>query len=152
VEPAQDWKRYDLCINSLDDADGLVYIDTWGGTGGKLWWDDLVIEEMGLVNVLRCPGCPVTVRGENGTAYEEGRDYDRIMDPLLHPWISFHKLPEVKIPSGSRITENKVTTSRNNFRIYYKTACFFILQQPCISRRCNRIPEMDWYGGDYRDS
>ena len=39
---------------SHDFSDSISwYLGTWGGTGGKLWWDDLVIEEMGLVNVLR---------------------------------------------------------------------------------------------------
>ena len=51
------------------------------------------IEEIGLVNVLRRPGCPVTVRGENGTIYEEGRDYEKIVDPQLHPWIAYHDPP-----------------------------------------------------------
>ena len=68
-------------IHEAPERNGTV---RWAsGKEGKLWWDDLRIEEIGLVNVLRRPGCPVTVRGENGTTYEEGRDYEKIVDPLL---------------------------------------------------------------------
>ena len=68
-----------------------------------VWWDDLTIEEIGLVNVLRRPGCPVSVRAENGTVYEEGKDYQRIVDPSLHPWIAFHEAPVIKLTSNTRI-------------------------------------------------
>ena len=59
----QDWKRYDLVFNSLDNSEGRLYLGCWSGKTGKLWWDDLSIEEIGLVNVLRRPGCPVPARG-----------------------------------------------------------------------------------------
>jgi hypothetical protein len=107
VEQTQDWKRYDLAFNSLDHTECNLYLGTWGGESGKLWWDDLSVDEMGLVNVLRRPGCPVTVRGENGTVYEEGRDYARIVDPYLHPWIAYHDEPVVKLPAGTRIQEGE---------------------------------------------
>jgi len=76
AQRTQDWKRYDLVFNSLDNREGVLYLGSWSGKDGKLWWDDLRIEEIGLVNVLRRPGCPVTVRGEDGTAWEEGLDKD----------------------------------------------------------------------------
>jgi len=107
TDPTQDWKRYDLVFNSLDNSDAMLYVGTWSGRGGKLWWDDLTIEEIGLVNVLRRPGCPVTVRSENGTAYEEGRDYERIVDPLLHPWVAYHEPPTVRLTGNTRIKEGE---------------------------------------------
>src|SRR5581483_10444069 len=86
TERTQDWTHSDLVFNSLGHSDAMLSLGSWYGKDGKLWWDDLSVEEIGLVNVLRRPGCPVTVRGENGTAYEEGRDYEKIVDPQLHPW------------------------------------------------------------------
>ena len=97
VDATQDWKHYDLVFNSLDHTNGRVYLGTWSGKSGRMWWDDLLIEEIGLVNVLRRPGCPVTVRGEDGAPYEEGRDYQRIVDPQLHPWVAFHEAPLIKL-------------------------------------------------------
>ena len=91
TERTQDWQRVDLVFNSMDNSEGNLYLGSWYGKDGKLWWDDLAVEEIGLVNVLRRPGCPVSVCAENGNAYEEGKDYQRIVDPLLHPWIAFHE-------------------------------------------------------------
>ena len=106
-DATQDWKHYDLAFNSLDNTKGLLYLGTWGGTTGKVWWDDFHIDEVGLVNVMRRPGCPVTVRGEDGTAYEEGRDYSKIVDPLLHPWAAYHDPPTIHLLAGSRIKEGR---------------------------------------------
>jgi len=81
----------------------VLYAGSWSGKAGKLWWDDLSIEEIGLVNVLRRPGCPITVRGENGTVYEEGRDFEKIVDPQLHPWIAYHQLPAIKLTTTNKV-------------------------------------------------
>lgn len=105
AERTQDWKQYDLVFNSGDQADARIYLGSWGGRDGKVWWDDLTVEEIGLVNVLRRPGCPVTIRGENGTTYQEGRDYQKVVDPLLQPYRAYHTPPVVKLTPGSRISE-----------------------------------------------
>lgn len=107
AERTQDWKQYDLVFNSGDQAEARLYLGSWGGRDGKVWWDDLSVEEIGLVNVLRRPGCPVTVRGENGTTYEEGRDYQKIVDPQLQPYRAYHTPPTVKLLPGSRIAEGE---------------------------------------------
>ena len=103
ADSTQDWKHYDLVFNSLDFAEGRLYFGTWSGKDGKLWWDDLQIEEISLVNLLRRPGCPVTVRAEDGTVFEEGRDFERLVNPQLHPWIAYHEAPRLKLAPGSRI-------------------------------------------------
>jgi tetratricopeptide (TPR) repeat protein len=41
VEKTQDWKQYQLVFNSLDHNEGRLYLGTWNGKSGKLWWDDL---------------------------------------------------------------------------------------------------------------
>lgn len=101
----QDWKHYDVVFNSFEHTDARLYLGSWSGKDGKLWWDDLTVEEIGLVNVLRRPGCPVTVRGENGETYEEGRDYEKIVDRLLHPWRPYHAPPPIKLTQTTRIKE-----------------------------------------------
>jgi hypothetical protein len=107
TERTQDWTHYDLVFNSLDHRDATLYLGSWSGREGKLWWDDLSVEEIGLVNVLRRPGCPVTARGENGTLYREGRDYEKIVDPRLHPWQAYHEPPVIKLTSSTRIHEGE---------------------------------------------
>lgn len=103
VERTQDWKHYDMVFNSLEHDKGNFYLGTWNGKSGKLWWDDVRISEIGLVNVLRRPGCPVTVRGEDGVVYEEGRDFQKIVDPMLNPWWAYHEEPAIKLTPESRI-------------------------------------------------
>ena len=79
----QDWKQYHLVFNSMDETEGRIYLGVWGGKEGRLWWDDLTVDEIGLVNVLRRPGCPFTVQG-----FTEGKDYEPVVDPKLgqNPW------------------------------------------------------------------
>ncbi len=136
-DATQDWKRYDLCFNSFDYREGLLYLGSWLGTTGKLWWDDLRIEEMGLVNVLRRPGCPVTVRPENGQACEEGRDYEPIVDPLLHPWLAWHQPPPLKLTPGTRLQDG----ARLRVNYYHSIIVYEDRVTSCVSEP--RILE-DW--------
>jgi hypothetical protein len=107
AERTQDWKRYDIVFNSFDQTEANLYLGSWWGKDGKLWWDDLAIEEIGLVNVLRRPGCPVTVRSESGTMYEEEKDFEPIRDPMLHPWIAYHEAPIIRLKPGTRIKDGE---------------------------------------------
>ncbi|NLC57319.1 MAG: hypothetical protein GX774_10815 [Armatimonadetes bacterium] len=107
VARTQDWRQYHIVFNSLENREARLYLGSWSGREGKVWWDDLSIEEIGLVNVLRRPGCPVTVKGEDGTEYEEGRDFEKIVDPQLHPWRPYHEQPPIKLTANTRIQEGQ---------------------------------------------
>jgi Carbohydrate binding domain len=107
TERTQDWTRYDLVFNSLDHTDARLYVGSWYGKDGRLWWDDVSIEEIGLVNVLRRPGCPVDVHAESGTAYEEGRDFETIVDPQLNPWIAYHAPLKIQLTPATRVQEGE---------------------------------------------
>jgi hypothetical protein len=74
-----------------------------GGNTGKVWIDDVAVEEVGLANVLRRPGTPVQVRNEkSGEVYEEGRDFAAISDPQLD-FCWNHEGPAIQLLPGSRI-------------------------------------------------
>jgi hypothetical protein len=107
TDRTQEWTHYDLVFNSLDHTNAQLYVGSWYGKDGKMWWDDLSIEEIGLVNVLRRPGCPVGVRSESGVAYEEGRDFETIVDPQLNPWIAYHAAPKIRLTPQTRIQEGE---------------------------------------------
>jgi hypothetical protein len=107
LEGNADWQQVTLGFNSLGYNEVRVYAGVWGGEGGRLWIDDLRIEEAGMVNLLRRDGTPVTVRGEtNGIVYEEGRDYRRIVDSRLNFQMN-HDGPDIELAPESRIVDGE---------------------------------------------
>lgn len=107
VPATADWRKVVLGFNSLEHEKIRIYAGCWKGQGGRFWLDDLRIEEVGPLNVLRRPGTPAAVRGEkSGVVYEEGRDYAPIADPKLN--FRFDRAaPAITIPQGSRIQDGE---------------------------------------------
>ncbi len=109
VDPTSDWQPVIIGFNSLEYDKVRIYAGVWGGKEGRFWVDDLKIEEVGLVNVLRRPGTPLLVRDESsGTVYEEGRDFAPVSDPKLtfrfdHPGPTIRLLPESRIRDGQAL-------------------------------------------------
>lgn len=133
VDATQDWKHYDLVFNSLDHNMGRLYLGCWAGKSGLLWWDDVQIEEIALVNLLRRPGCPLTVEGEDGTKYEEGRDYYRVIDRLLNPWQPYHQPPLLTLTSSSRIHQKeRLRVSYYHPLIAYEDRVNYCLSEPKV--------------------
>ncbi len=106
VKRTQEWTCYDLLFNSLDHNKLNLYLGVWGGKTGRIWWDDAVLEEVGLLNPLRRAGTPLTVKGEDGTAYVEGKDFAPVRDeklaayPSYHQPLTLHLTPQSRIPRG----------------------------------------------------
>ncbi len=133
IDQTQDWKHYDIVFNSMECSTANLYLGSWNGKNGKMWWDDLSVEEIGLVNVLRRPGCPVALRGENGMAYEEGRDFVRIVDPQLHPWRAYHEQPPIKLAPNTRIKDGeRLRVSYYHPIIVYEDRLTSCLSEPKI--------------------
>ncbi len=133
TERTQDWKHYDLVFNSLSSAAANLYLGSWYGKEGKIWWDDVSVDEIGLVNVLRRPGCPVTVRSEGGTVYTEGSDYEKIVDPQLQPWIAYHQPLTINLTPNSRIKDGaRLRVSYYHPVIVYEDRVTFCLSEPQI--------------------
>ncbi len=127
VKRTQDWTLHHVIFNSLEYTQVRIYLGVWGGKGGALWWDDANIEEVGLLNVLRRPGCPLVVRSEDDTVYEEGKgfdtpsvlnpsnpaDFEPIRDERLGtvPWAGgyelYHQPPVITLTPNSRIREGE---------------------------------------------
>lgn len=113
VKRTQEWTCHDVVFNSLGYEEVRVYIGVWGGKGGKLWWDDVKLEEVGFLNVLRREGCPLAVRGEDGTEYEEGGDFEPVKDERMGtvPWPGsyelYHEAPPLRLTDNSRIQEGQ---------------------------------------------
>jgi hypothetical protein len=112
LRPTQDWGRVEVVFNSLEENEVLVYAGQWGGRSGTLWVDDLALEELALVNVLRRRGCPLVVAsGDGQTVYEEGRDFEPVRDaklgrdPYAGEYSFRHAGPALRLTARSRIRE-----------------------------------------------
>jgi hypothetical protein len=116
VQPTQDWTRIGVTFNSLDQVEVLLSAGQQGGQSGIFWLDDLALEELALVNVLRRPGCPLTVTDRTGKVrYEEGKDFLPVRDEKLgvvpypgeydftHPGAKLELTPNTRIRDGQRL-------------------------------------------------
>jgi hypothetical protein len=109
VPSTTDWREVVMGFNSLDYDKVRIYVGAWGGKSGRFWIDDLNVEEVGLLNVLRRPGAPVTVRNEKtGAIHKENEDFTVITDPKLnfrfdHDAPAIEILPASKIKNGQRL-------------------------------------------------
>ena len=110
LEPTADWKKVDVVFNSLEEREVSLYAGFWGEGKGTFWIDDLALEELALVNLLRRKGCPFVVKSADGkTTYEEGRDYEPVADAKLGqvPWGGEYEFEHpgavIRMTSRSRI-------------------------------------------------
>ncbi|AIE86565.1 hypothetical protein [Fimbriimonas ginsengisoli] len=111
VTPTADWKRVDVTFDTRENEEALLYLGVWGGTTGKMWFDDAKLEELGLTNVVRRPGCPVKVVTASGRVLREGEDYEPIADPKSGtiPWKGefeiTHPSPPIVLTKSSPLRE-----------------------------------------------
>jgi len=109
IPSSTDWRQVVMGFNSLDYDTVRIYVGAWGGKTGKFWVDDLQLEEVGLLNILRRPGTPLTVRDEKSQLiYEEGRDFAEVKDPRLnfrfdHQPPALEIIPAGRIKNGQRL-------------------------------------------------
>lgn len=113
VAQTQDWKRTDQTFNSGDSKVARIYFGVWGGAGGRLWLDDVRLEESAFVNLVRRTNCPLTVRGGDGRTLREGIDFEKLTDPNMGnvqwpgSYDAWHEPPILRIPSGSSVREGE---------------------------------------------
>ncbi len=133
VKPTQDWTRHHVLFNTLANDAVRVYAGVWGGKDGTLWMDDLAIEEVALVNLLRRPGCPLEVAVEpNGTKLRERYEFAELKDPKMGavPYAGgfdvYHEPPKL------RVTDRAVLRTGDRLRVsYYHAVTIYSGQVPC---------------------
>ncbi|MCS7224400.1 MAG: hypothetical protein NZ959_07580 [Armatimonadetes bacterium] len=108
IAETQDWTKLVMLFNSLEFSTIRLYAGLWGGREGRFWLDDWTIEEVGPINVLQRDGTPVTVKSEDGqVVYQEGKDYDRLVDQGFSFWNIDRPSPVIKIRPNGRIREGQ---------------------------------------------
>ncbi len=112
VKATQDWKTHHVVFNSLTNTEANIYLGCWGGRTGSLWFDDAVLEEVALVNLVRRPGAPLTVDTDVAhPVLHEGQEYQRVIDPNMgvKPWPGsydvYHEPPVIRtrLPDGVKL-------------------------------------------------
>ncbi|HJT34217.1 MAG TPA: hypothetical protein VJ783_19380, partial [Pirellulales bacterium] len=132
VKRDQDWTEHHIVFNSLDNDEVRFYVGAWSGRMGKLWLDDARLEETAFVNLLRRPGCPLKIAGEDGTVYQEGRDYAELRDPRMGtvPWQGgfevYHEPPKLTLTAGSHIKDGQKLRAS-----FYHAVTIYDNQVPC---------------------
>jgi hypothetical protein len=102
-----DWRKVTWGFNSAGYDKVRIYAGVWGGQSGRFWLDNFQIEEVGLLNVLRRDGTPLTVRDDaSDTIYTEGVDYLPIRDQQLN-FTFDHDGPPIMILPGSAIADGQ---------------------------------------------
>jgi hypothetical protein len=130
VKPFEEWTEHHVIFNSLEHTEAIISLGAYfPGQSGQLWMDDFTLEEIPLVNVLRRPGCPITIRGENGTRYEEGRDFMPIVDSRFHVRDPYHEPPVVLLTPDTRIQDGE------RLRVSYYHPSGRSFGQSCSRRR-----------------
>ena len=133
VKPTQNWTRHQITFNTLDRPELKFYLGIWSGKAGTIWIDDLDLRQVGGVNLLRRPGCPVTVRSEDGKVeYLEGRDFEKWTDPNMGsvPWAGEFGVSQAEPPI--RLTKNSRIGEGQRLRVsFYHTAIIYDGQVSC---------------------
>lgn len=136
VKRDQDWTQHHVVFNSLDSSEIRFYIGAWGCRGGTLWMDDAALVEEPFVNLVRRPGCPLTVTSAGDaskrTTFVEGRDFAELRDLKLgmSPWAGefdiAHAPPELSLLPDSAIKEGQQLLVS-----YYHAVTIYDGQVPC---------------------
>lgn len=154
IERTRDWTRLDIVFNTLDSRQVNLYLGTWAGQTGALWWDDVRLEPAGFMNILRREGTPLRITSEEGsTVYEEGRDFAVIRDPKLgmDPWAgdytAWHEPPVARVPDGSRLKEGQRVLAS-----YYHAAIINDGQLTCCMSAPKVYEILEWQVKQVRDA
>ncbi len=144
-----DWVEQSVTFNSLGFSSVIVGAGVWGAKGGKIWWDDLRVDAVPALNVLRRETLPLTVTGRRGAVYEEGRDFERVVDPALGrsrwpgTYDTRHEPPVIGVPAGSRIREGeRVSLSCYHPAIFYGGQVSCALSDEKVFDLCER--QIEW--------
>ena len=102
-----DWTEVVIGFNSRGYDSAQIEVGMFGAQQGTFWLDGFSLKEIGMVNMLRRPGTPLTVRGEkNDVLYEEGVDFEPVADlDLDFNWD--HDGPSLRLTPGSRISDGE---------------------------------------------
>ncbi|MGB9642000.1 MAG: hypothetical protein ACP5JO_05195 [Candidatus Ratteibacteria bacterium] len=154
IPQTTDWKKLTMLFNSMGFSRVYLYAGIWAGKEGKFWIDDWKIEEVGLYNVLRRPGTPVVVKNEDGSIiYQEGKDYEKIIDPYFNPYRREFDYPQplIKITPESRIKDGEyLRVSWYHPMLIYDSQVTACMAEPALYEIFDHEAKLLWEKLKYR--
>jgi len=131
-----DWCEQTVVFNSLNSEQVNIYIGVGEGTQGKFWLNNVRIDCVPTLNILRRKSLPIKIASAD-MFYEEGRDFQRIVDPHLgqEPWRGaygvYHQAPQIELTADSRIKDGQGVN----------LSCYHALTMPGAEINCSMIEE-----------
>lgn len=140
VKSTQDWTEHHIVFNTFEYETVNVYIGLWGGRSGTMWVDDVSLKSAGAVNMIRREGAPIRIASTDGSVvYEEGRDFERWIDPDAgtKPWFGafgiWHEPPAITLTPNSRIADGqKLAASFDHVVLVYDEQVASCLMHPGV--------------------
>ncbi len=138
-----DWRSVEVAFNSMNYESIVLEVGVRTGGSGSFWLDDLEIEEIGMVNLLRRPGTPLIVRDEaSGVVYEEGVDFARVEDTLLN-YLFDHEGPSISLLPGSRIRPGtRLRVDYHHAVVIYQGQTPVCMSEPEVHQIWRRLAEV----------
>lgn len=133
------WEKVNVVFNSLNNDSVLIYWGAWGATNGTIWWDDLSVEEVAFINLLRRKGTPLIVSHPIlDLAYTEGIDYDSLIDTKLgrtQSWAGeydiYHQAPTFKIKKEGKLKNgDSINISYYHTTVIYNDQVMITMSEP----------------------
>ncbi|MCX6148565.1 MAG: hypothetical protein NTW25_15130 [Candidatus Kapabacteria bacterium] len=109
---SKNWVKLEVTFNSLKYTSINLYVGVWGANQGKLWIDDIELKDIGLTNILRRSGTPLTVVNKvTKVNMTENNDFEKVEDKLLSSnYGPYHQAPTFKIKQGGLIKNGDILT------------------------------------------
>ena len=156
----QDWKKYDIGFNSLENDAINIYVGTWKGKSGTIQFDQPTIEEVGLVNLIRRPGAPLVIKTEAGKELKEGVDFAKLEDPKMgyvDPYKGdydiYHQPPAIKLlPAAGLADGTRLRVSYYHAIIVHDTQAMLCTSEPksieLLAEQARKVHEL-WGAKSY---
>ena len=115
LHESSSWSDLHYLFNSGDSTELAVYLGVWGGAKGTIQFDDIKLEETGLVWVAHRQGAPFKVYdpSDSSKVYAQGVDYNEVIDPEMLPHRPcfqniFHSPPPFTLPKTSQLKPGQI--------------------------------------------
>jgi len=118
LHESANWSDLHYLLNSGDSTELVIYLGVWGGAKGTVQFDDITLEETGLVWLAHREGAPFKLYDPQNPSkvYAAGTDYNEVIDPDMLPHRpSFHNIfhwpPPFTLPKTTQLKPGQIVAA-----------------------------------------